>query len=86
MLKDMSLQRQESSVTAGGCGSIVLLFIVTVSLEMRTSSLTQLCAILNSIQNMCCTSQEIRFWVLVRVVTILKQKFFCVRPVRIFSP
>jgi len=40
VLKELSLQNQESSVCAGGSGSTVLLFIVAISLEMEISSLT----------------------------------------------
>lgn len=47
VLKDISLQKQESSVSARGSGSIALLFIVAISLEMGISSLTHHC-VLNS--------------------------------------
>lgn len=40
VLKDISLQKQESSVSAGGSGSKALLFIVASSLEMGIYSLT----------------------------------------------
>lgn len=40
VLKDISLQNQESSVSAGGSGSKALLFIVASSLEMGIYSLT----------------------------------------------
>lgn len=41
VLKDISLQKQESSVSDGGSGSTALLFTVAISLAMGISSLTR---------------------------------------------
>ena len=67
VLKDISLQKQESSVSAGGSGSKALLFIV-ISLAMGISSLTHHHA-LNF------TACKICPWILVSVVTMKKVSF-----------